>query len=70
MNLKFKFLGVTWNLLPLAILVWSFLGCMLIGMSFVIDEMGGWMFPYLFAVGAYIATAQDVYKKLTSIKDE
>lgn len=63
--MKFKFLGIVWNLWPIVGLVWGFWGMMMMGLSFWLDKMTWWMMlGYAVSFIVFLVTAPEIAKKL------
>ncbi len=63
--MKFKFLGIMWDMaIPLGML-WAFSGAMILGGTFALPEMSGpVLVGYALFSFVWIATAESVSKKL------
>jgi len=69
--MKFKFLGIVWNILPLLQLLWIFyLGC-IIGGSLFLDKMSG---PVMIIYGILailtVMGVESINKKLDSLREK
>ena len=62
--MEFKLFGIIWDIRLLLIMIWCFVGMLIIGGVFWMPYIGYWNILYIFLAFVYIATAQLISDKL------
>ena len=62
--MKFKLLGMIWDIKPALVFIWVLIGSLIIGSVFWIGYIGYWSILYFLVALIYIATVESVSKEL------